>query len=109
MSNGFFNSTVEVQQSSTSRTGRAGTREVFSTRIASLSCMLSRKQLEEADLHGKQTVIGKWRLFCAADTDGLSIEETDRIIWGDKTLQVKTIYNPSEADDHLEIDCLELT
>lgn len=106
----FLNSTVEIQQSRSSQAGSGGTRQVFSTRIASLPCKLQKKNLREVDLlRGKTTVVSRWMLYCAADTDGLSIENTDRAIWGTRTLQIKTIYNPDEGTDHLEIECLEIT
>lgn len=104
----FLNSTVEVRQSSVSTTPMGGTKEVFSIRIAALKCRLRPLRQTEKDLRGKMSTVGMWRLYCVADTDGLSIEVTDRIVFGTRLYQVKTIYNAGQLNRHMEIDILEI-
>jgi len=105
----FYNSTVRVDKSTTTTTSSGGVKETWSTRIASLPCRITRWVMQESDEFGKITARVTWRLYCDANSDGLSIDTADRIIMsGGTTLQVKTIYNPGELDRHLEIDCLEL-
>ena len=108
----FLTTTVEVQQSSQTRNAMGGTTQAFSTRIASLRCRLRPLRQTEPDLNGKMTPLGMWRLYCEANSDGTSIEETDRIVWTrggtSKTLQVKTIYNAGQLDRHMQIDLLEV-
>lgn len=105
----FFNSTVRVDQLTTTTTPMGGSHERWSERVASLACRITRRNIRESDEFGKETTRAIWRLYCDADTDGLSIEPTDRVVMSSgTTLQVKTIYNPGELNRHLEIDCLEL-
>jgi len=108
----FLTTTVLVQQLSQTRNAMGGPKQDFSTRIESLKCRLRPLNQSEPDLNGKMTPIGMWRLYCVADSDGTSIEETDRIVWTrvgtEKKLQVKTIYNAGQLDRHMQIDCLEI-
>lgn len=108
----FLTTTVLVQKRTTSRNSMGGSKQTFSTRIAALQCRLKRSKQDEVEVYGKMTVTGLWRLYCVADSDGLSIEETDRIVWTrgstSKTYQVKSIYNPGQLDRHMEIDILEI-
>ena len=104
----FFNSTVVVQQSTVSQTAMGGTKMAFSIRVAELPCRLRPLHQSETDLRGKMSTVGMWRLYCAADTDGLSIEVSDRITYGSRLYQVKTIHNPGQLNRHLEIDILEI-
>ena len=108
----FLTTTVEVQQSSQTRNAMGGTAQVFSTRIAALKCRLRPLKQQEIDVNGAMTVVSMWRLYCVADSDGTSIEETDRIIWTrggtEKTFQVKTIYNAGQLNRHMEINVFEI-
>ena len=105
----FYNSTVEIQQRTVTTNPMGGSTTTYSTRIASLKCRITRKTIREVDEFGKMTTRAIWRLYCDADTDGLSIVPTDRVVMSNETtLQIKTIYNPGELNRHLEIDCLEL-
>lgn len=106
----FFNSTVEVKQTTRTIAETGAVKQAFSTRIAVLPCRLTRRVINEMDQFGRTVTRAIWRLYCLADSDGLSIANTDRVVMtsSGRTLQVKTIYNPGELSKHLEIDCLEV-
>jgi len=86
-----------------------GVRKSYSERIAAMPCRIRKKHIAEADEYGKMTVTSDFRLYCEAITENKAIEESDRIVVGSQTFEVKGIYNPGELDRHLEIDLLEVT
>lgn len=104
----FFNSTATVTQETQSANTMGGVTRTYSTRIASLLCRITDKNISEADEFGKWTTVRGSRLYCEASSTNKAIEASDRITLGTRTFQVKTINNPGLLDRHLEIDLLEI-
>jgi head-tail adaptor len=65
---------------------------------------LSRAPSGESLSSGKTTAYASHILYCAH----MDITERDRVIFGDRTFLVTGVKNPSNADEHLEIDLLEI-
>jgi head-tail adaptor len=65
---------------------------------------LSRAPGSEGPSSGKTTAYASHILYCAY----MDVNERDRVIFGDRTFLVTGVKNPSNADEHLEIDLLEL-
>jgi len=104
----FYNSTIMVQQEVQSKNPMGGISRSYSTRIAGLLCMITDKNISEADEFGKWTTRRGLRLYCDATSTNKAIEASDRITLGTRTFQVKAIGNPGLLDRHLQIDLLEL-
>lgn len=105
---GLLRHTAEVQALDASGKTVAGTyAPSYSTRIASLSCLVQQKTLQEPIEFRKKTVRVVHRLYCM-ESDGSAISESDRIIWNSKTLEIVGIKDGGGQGNHLEIDCLEV-
>ena len=96
-----------VESVATSQTGTGGFTKVYSTRIASMKCLLHAKTLRETDDTGKLTVNNTWRLYAEATTINLVIEESDRITISGTQYEVKGIYNACAKDKLLHIELVE--
>ena len=105
----FYNSTATVQQETQTRNQMGGVTRTYSTRIASLLCRITDKNISEKDSLGKWTTIRGSMLYCDATSTNKAIDESDRVTLGDRTFQVKTIKNPGLLDKHLEVLMLEIT
>ena len=104
----FFNSTATVNQLTTTKNPMGGLVKTYSTRISSMPCRLSTRNIREADEFGKITVREILRLYCSATSTNRAIEESDRIEIGGRTFEVTGIHNPGELNKHLQIDLLEI-
>ena len=105
----YFNTTATVMQENQTANPMGGVKRTYSTRISSLSCRITDKNISEVDEFGKWTTVRGSRLYCEASTANKAIEETDRITLDDRTFQVKAINNPGLLDRHLQIDILEVS
>lgn len=106
--NDFFNSTAIVEQENRTSTSMGGVKRTYSTRISSLLCRITDKNISEIDEFGKWTTRRGLRLYCEATSTNKAIEASDRITLGTRTFQVKAIGNPGLLDRHLQIDILEI-
>ncbi len=110
----FFNSTVTVQREAQTKNPMGGISRTYSTRIASLPCRIDNMDIRrrtafvEAAGLGKMTVIQGLILYCEASSANKAITESDRVVLGTRTFQVKGINNPGLLDRHLAIDLLEV-
>jgi Phage head-tail joining protein. len=104
----FFNSTATVKQLTTTKNPMGGLTKSYSTRISSMPCRLSTRNIREADEFGKITIREILRLYCSATSTNKAIEESDQIEISDRTFEVTGIHNPGELDRHLQIDLMEI-
>jgi len=110
----FFNSTATIERENQSTTSMGGVKKTYSTRITSLKCRITpmsihrRSAYSEADEFGKMTIRQGLILYCKTSTANKAIDESDRVVLGSRTFQVKGINNPGLLDRHLEIDLLEI-
>lgn len=104
----FYNSTATVKQEVQTKNQMGGVTRSYSTRIESLECMITDKNISELDENGKWTTIRGSMLYCDATSTNKAIEPSDRITLGTRTFQVKTVKNPGLLDRHLEILMLEI-
>ena len=110
----FFNSVVIVKQENRSQNAMGGISRIYSNRIDSLSCRITpmdirrRTAFAEAEGLGKMTVTQGLVLYCKASSTNKTIDESDRVILGTRTFQVKGIDNPGLLDRHLRIEMLEI-
>jgi len=106
--NDFYNSAATVKQETQTKTPMGGVSRSYSTRIASLSCRITDKDIREIDEFGKWTTRRGLRLYCDASSTNKAITASDRVTLGTRTFQVKAIGNPGLLDRHLQVDLLEL-
>jgi len=59
---------------------------------------------EERLASDKVTVYATHRLYC----NNLTISEEDRVKLGSRLFEIKAVRNPSNINDHLELDLLEV-
>ena len=104
----FYNSTATVKQETQAKNQMGGVTRSYTTRIASLLCRITDKNISEVDSLGKWTTVRGSMLYCDASTTNKAIEPSDRISLGTRTFQVKTVKNPGLLDRHLEITMLEI-
>ena len=104
----FYNSSVIVKQESRSKNPMGGITRSYSNRIAALLCRITDKNIREVDENGKWTTRRGTMLYCAATSTNKAIDESDRVVLGTRTFQIKTIKNPGMLDQHLEITLLEI-
>jgi hypothetical protein len=100
--------TVEVQSLTTSQNDMGGISKTFATRIASLSCMICKKTVSEVDQFGKRTARNTMMLYCEYSTANAAIDVKDRVVWGTRTFEVRTPYNPAGKDVLLQIEIEEI-
>lgn len=104
----FYNSSVIVKQETQTKNPMGGVSRSYSTRIASLLCRITDKNIREVDEFGKWTTRRGLRLYCDASSTNKAIIASDRVTLGTRTFQVKAIGNPGLLDRHLQIDILEI-
>jgi hypothetical protein len=104
----FYNSTATVEKETQTTNQMGGIARSYSTRISSLLCRITDKDIRELDEFGKWTTRRGLRLYCDATTANLAIIPSDRIVLGSRTFQVKAIGNPGILNHHLELDLLEI-
>ena len=104
----FFNSSALVEQQTSTTTGMGGSAKSYSSRIASLPCRLSTKNIREVDQFGKITMRGILRLYCDASSTNKAIEPSDRVTIDSRGFEITGIENPGELNRHLEIDLKEV-
>ena len=100
----FFNSTAVIYQQSTSQNEMGGVSKNWTTRIASLSCRVSSKNIIEGEEFGKLTIREGWKLYCSVTSTNKAIDESDKVTVGGRTFLVTGNKNPALLDRHLEID-----
>ena len=104
----FFNSTALIEQQTSTTTGMGGSAKTYSSRIASLPCRLSTKDIREVGQFGKITIRGILRLYCDASSTNRAIEAGDRVTIDSRIFEITGIHNPGELNRHLEIDLKEV-
>lgn len=102
----FYDSSAVVSQVGNSTNAMGGNRKGYSTRIGSLSCRVSARNVNERDTYGKMTIREVWRLYCAGTSTNKAISASDRVLVGGVTYEVIAIRNPALQDHHLEIDMM---
>ena len=102
---GLLRETFTPQTFTSVDDGQGGTIETYADGTA-FRGRLSSLPVAERMSADKVTVFASHRLFCSYQ----SLTETQRIRNSDSTryFQIKGIVNPSNSNDHLEIDLLEL-
>jgi head-tail adaptor len=104
----FYDSSVTIQQLTSTKNPIGGLSKGYSTRISGLACRVSSKSGREADEFGKMTNRTILRLYCEATATNRAIVASDRVVHGSKTYEVTAIRNPAERNHHLEIDLIEV-
>jgi len=101
---------VIVQELTATQNDMGGISKSFDTRtgLSSLPCMIRRKTVSEVDEFGKWTASNILILYCEYTTINATINVKDRIVWGSRTLEVRTPYNPAGKDVLLQIECEEI-
>lgn len=105
----FYDSSVTIQQLTTTKTGMGGLKKDYSTRISGLKCRISSKRSREVDEFGKLTNRTILRLYCTATATNRAIVASDRVVHSSKTYEITAVRNPAEQNHHLEIDLREIT
>ena len=102
--------TVTVQELTTTQNDMGGMVQTFSTRIGlgSLPCMICSKNVGEVDEFGKRTVRNALMLYCEYSATNATITALDRIVWGSRTFEAKTPYNPAGKDVLFQIELEEI-
>jgi len=108
MINSFFNSVAKIEYEQDEQNAMGGMKKTWITRIAALPCRVSSARIGEADEFGKMTMRGGWKLYCDCNEETLEITESDKVIVGSRTFQVKGIFEPGLLGRHLEIELLEI-
>lgn len=100
---------VTVQELTSTQNDMGGVSKSFATRISALACMIRKKRFDEVDEFGKRTIRDLYVLYCEYSATNAAIDVKDRIVWGSRTLEVRTPYNPAGKDVLLQIECEEIT
>ena len=84
--------------------------KTFATRtgLSSLACMIRMKRVGETGEFGKRTVRNVPVLYCEYNSVTATIDTKDRVVWGSRTLEAKTPYNPGGKDVLLQIELEEI-
>ena len=105
---GLMNATALIQKVAFAQTASMTANPTYSTRIASLACTVQPKSLKSVDEYGKITLRNGYRLYCDNNSTNAAIDESDRITWDSKTLEIFAIGDGAGRGHHFEIDMLEV-
>jgi hypothetical protein len=97
-----------VQSLSSAQTATGTFNPTYSTRIASLPCLVQGKTLSETDEFGKKTLRNVYRLYCENNSTSSAIDESDRVVWSSRTFEITGIKDGGGQSHHLEIDLREV-
>jgi len=104
----LYPNTCEVQKVVVSQTTTGTADSAYSTRIASLTCSIQNRNLQEANSFNKETLVNIFKLYTPYDATSTTIKEADRVIWRGKTFEITGIGDGAGRQHHLEIDMLEV-
>lgn len=100
--------TAVIQQVSFSQTAAGTSNPTYSTRIASLDCLVQGKTLKTTNSFGKETLVNVYKLYCDYNSTNLAIDEKDRVVWKSRTFEITGIKSGGGQEHHLEINLLEV-
>lgn len=102
---------VTIQELTSTQNDMGGLSMSFDTRtgLNSAACMIRKKRFDEVAEFGKRTIRDLYVLYCEHTTTNATIDVKDRVVWGSRTLEVRTPYNPGGKDVLLQIECEEIT
>ena len=103
--------TVTVQELTTAVNAFKGSTKTFSNRtgLVNVKAGFRARKLDENQEFSKTTQRDAWRMYMDYNSASSTIEVTDRVIWGSKTLEVRGVpYNPGGRNVLYHIDCEEI-
>lgn len=100
--------TAVIQQVSFAQTAAKTANPTYSTRIASLDCLIQGKTLQTSNSYGKETLVNVFKLYCDYNSTTLAIDESDRVVFGSQTFEITGIKPGGGHTHHLEINLLEV-
>ena len=103
----MLQSSCTVKKPTISQNVMGGQDKSWSNRIDSVKCAFRELSADEVVRFGKATGESAYRFYLEATSDNKEIILMDRIIYDDRTFEVKSIYNVSGKDRLLHIDTLE--
>ncbi len=100
--------TAVIQKVAFSTTAAGTSNPTYSTRIASLDCLVQGKQVQTSNSFGKETLVNVFKLYCDYNSTTLTIDESDRVVWQSRTFEITGIKSGGGQTHHLEINLLEV-
>ncbi len=100
--------TATIQKVAFAQTAAKTSNPTYSTRIASLDCLIQGKTLQTTNSYGKETLVNVFKLYCDYNSTTLTIDESDRVVFGSKTFEITGIKSGGGHTHHLEINLLEV-
>jgi len=100
--------TATIQQVSFAQTAAKTANPTYSTRIASLDCLIQGKNLQTTNSYGKETLVNVYILYCDYNSTTTAITEKDRVVFGTQTFEITGIKPGGGHTHHLEINLLEV-
>ena len=97
-----------IQSLGTSQTATGTYNPTYSTRIASLQCLVQGKSLKSTDEFGKVSLENVYKLYCMYNSTNSAIAESDRVVWQSRTFEITGIKDGGGQARHFEIDMLEV-
>jgi hypothetical protein len=104
----IYPNTVLVQSVESAQTAAGTSNPTYSTRIAALSCSVQGKNLQTTNSYNKETLVNVFKLYTPNNATSLTIDESDRVVFGTKTFEITGIKDGAGRGHHLEIDMLEV-
>ncbi|MBU8870679.1 MAG: head-tail adaptor protein [Gemmatimonadales bacterium] len=98
--------TVRKKTETTSATGDV--QSAYADRISALRCRMTPNSVREIEVAGKISTLRLFTLYCDASDDALTIEQGDRVEFGNSVFEVDGIHNPGSLNRHLEISLWEV-
>ncbi len=103
ISRGLLNNSLTLQTVTETADNMGGITQVWAD-AGSFKARISPLTSQERILQNKVGQFTSHRIYC----DNMTVTTKDRIKWGDIYFEIVGITNPSEAYDHLEMDCKEI-
>ena len=104
----IFVHTAEIQKKTIAQTSAGTVNPTYSTRIASLSCLVQGKTLQTENEFNKETLVNIYRLYTLNDSTSSTITTSDRVIWQTRQFEITGIKDGGGRSHHYEIDMLEV-
>ena len=104
----LLNNTCDVYSLTTTQTPMGSLKKTYTLRIDDMKCAFSMRAGGEVVRFGKATENYNYVFYCEYNTTNSAIEETDKITYDGRDFEVKSIYNASGRNNHLEILAEEL-
>ena len=104
ISRGLYNNTLTLQILTETADGQGGVTTSWNGGVSLFKARISPISSQERLTQNKIGQFTTHHIYC----DNMTVTTKDRIKWGDVYFEIVGITNPSEAYDHLEMDCREI-